>query len=95
MTPPIKHGSTSTQNTQGTTADEINSATSRQEEKSQSQPYVTVERQRTNVSDDRTHVAAAVGDDPFGSEEGAQIQYKSMEWWYVPSDSARIDDCRH
>lgn len=85
MTQHVKHGSTSTENTQGTTADEITLAPTHQEEKPKGQPYVTVEPQRTNISDDRGSVATAVGDDPFGSEEGAQIHYKTMEWWYVPS----------
>lgn len=83
MTTNVKHGSTSTENTQRTTADEITLAPPYPEEKPKSQPHVTVERQRTNVSDDRGHVAQAVDNDPFGSEEGAQIHYKTMEWWYV------------
>lgn len=83
MTTNVKHGSTSTQNTQRTAADEITLAPTYPEEKPKSQPHVTVERQRMSVSGDGGDVTPAAGDDPFGSEEGAQIHYKTMEWWYV------------
>lgn len=42
--------------------------------------------------DNRRSSLAAAKDDPFGDEEGAEVKYRTLRWWYVgisigPSES--------
>lgn len=36
-----------------------------------------------DVEDLKKNVPPQHAQDPFGGEEGAQVQYRSMNWWYV------------
>ncbi|KAH7125434.1 N amino acid transport system protein [Dendryphion nanum] len=82
--PPPKFGSTSTgRSDETTTGNPFVDVTSNKvpgEKRSMGSTDAVVERRETDKSDGAVQVTVA--DDPFGSEEGAQIHYKTMEWWH-------------